>query len=243
MAFTVERPDVEANTRPKQIYVVPVAGGTPTAIATEGSNSRPRWTTDSKRIVFISTRGRGTSQAWIMNADGSDQKAITSTPTGAGDVTVSPDDKWIVFGDKAMVIFFSLLRFHLRIATLRNNQTESAQVVWSKTGRGSYMPTPLFYRGQLYMLANNGVFDAYDALTGKEMYRERLTLVGSGFSASPVAADGKIYLANEDGEMLVVQAGSTFRHVATNSMGETVMATPALSERVMFVRVFAIGRR
>ena len=131
--------------------------------------------------------------------------------------------------------------------TLQNNQTESAQVVWSKTGRGSYMPTPLFYRGQLYVLANNGVFDAYDALTGKEVYRERLPRVGSGFSASPVAADGKIYLANEDGEMLVVQAGSTFRHVATNSMGETVMATPALSERVMFVRgassVFAVGRR
>ena len=131
--------------------------------------------------------------------------------------------------------------------TLQNNQSHSAQVAWSKTGRGPYMPTPLFYRGQLYVLANNGVFDAYDALTGKEVYRERLPLVGSGFSASPVAADGKIYLANEDGEILVVQAGSAFGHVATNSMGETVMATPALSEGVMFVRgassVFAIGRR
>ena len=97
VAFTVERPDVNANTRPKQIYVVPVAGGAPSAITSEGSNSRPRWTSDSKRIVFISNRGGGTPQVWMMNADGSEQKAITTTPTGAGDVTVSPDDKWVVF--------------------------------------------------------------------------------------------------------------------------------------------------
>ena len=61
-----------------------------------------------------------------------------------------------------------------------------------------------------------------------------------------VAADGKIYLTNEDGEMLVVGAGATFKLIATSTMGETVMATPALSDGVMFVRgastLFAIGR-
>ncbi len=131
--------------------------------------------------------------------------------------------------------------------TLGDGETTNAHVAWSKTGRGSYMPTPLAYRGLLYMLANNGVFDAYDLTTGKEIYRQRLPLIGSGFSASPVAADGKIYLSNEDGEMLVIEAGETFKHIATNSMGETLMATPALSEGVMLVRgastLFAIGRR
>lgn len=57
----------------------------------------------------------------------------------------------------------------------------------------------------------------------------------------------KIYLSNEDGEMLVVSAGETFTHLATNSMGETIMATPALSDGTMFVRgantLFAIGRK
>ena len=109
------------------------------------------------------------------------------------------------------------------------------------------MPTPLAYRGLLYVLANNGVFDAYDLKTGREIYRQRLPLVGSGFSASPVAADGKIYLSNEDGEMLVIAAGATFAHMATNSMGEPLMATPALSQGVMYVRgshtLFAIGKR
>ncbi|MGE0865126.1 MAG: PQQ-binding-like beta-propeller repeat protein [Vicinamibacterales bacterium] len=131
--------------------------------------------------------------------------------------------------------------------TLPKGEDHSAQVAWSKTGRGSYMPTPLAYRGLLYVLANNGVFDAYDLATGKEIYRQRLPLVGSGYSASPVAADGKIYLSNEDGEMLVVEAGPTFKLLATNSIGEMLMATPALSEGVMYVRalstLFAIGKR
>src|SRR5688572_32730313 len=131
--------------------------------------------------------------------------------------------------------------------TLPAGVTESTAVAWSKAGRGSYMPTPLAYRGVLYVLANNGVFDAYDITTGKELYRQRLPLIGSGYSASPVAADGKIYLSNEDGEMLVIEAGDTFTHVATNSMRESLMATPALSQGVMYVRgshtLFAIGRK
>jgi outer membrane protein assembly factor BamB len=131
--------------------------------------------------------------------------------------------------------------------TLPEGKTSSESIVWSRTGRGSYMPTPLVYKGILYVLANNGLFDAYNLKTGDEIYRQRLPMVGSGFSASPVAADGKIYLSNEDGEMLVIAAGDKFNHIATNSMGELLMATPALSEGVMYVRssmsLFAIGQK
>lgn len=131
--------------------------------------------------------------------------------------------------------------------TLPDGKTSSEAIVWSRTGRGSYMPTPLIYNGLLYVLANNGVFDAYNLRTGEEVYRERIPQVGSGFSASPVAADGKIYLSNEDGEMLVIAAGQKFAHIATNSMGELLMATPALSGGVLYVRtaasVFAIGKK
>jgi outer membrane protein assembly factor BamB len=131
--------------------------------------------------------------------------------------------------------------------SLRDGATSSDFVVWSRTGRGSYMPTPLAYQGLLYVLGNNGVFDAYDLRTGTDIYRQRLEYVGSGYSASPVAADGKIYLSSEDGEMIVVAAGREFKPLATNSMGELLMATPALSGGAMFVRtaqsVVAIGRR
>ena len=131
--------------------------------------------------------------------------------------------------------------------TLAKDQTSSAAVAWSKTGRGSYMPTPLVYDGILYVLANNGVFDAYEVETGNEIYRQRLEPVGSGFSASPVAADGRIYLTSEDGDIIVIAAGREFRKLGSNPMGELVMATPALSDGVMYVRgvstLFAIGRK
>ena len=131
--------------------------------------------------------------------------------------------------------------------TLPEGKTSSDAIMWSRTGRGSYMPTPLIYNGILYVLANNGTFDAYNLKTGDELYRQRLPVIGSGFSASPVASDGKIYLSNEDGEIIIVSAGEKFSHVATNSMGELLMATPALSEGVMYVRsaesLFAIGKK
>ncbi len=131
--------------------------------------------------------------------------------------------------------------------TLAEGKTSSEAIVWSKTGRGSYMPTPLVYNGILYVLGNNGLFDAYNLKTGEEVYRQRLPTIGSGYSASPVAADGKIYLSDEDGEILVVAAGDKFNHLATNSMGELLMATPALSEGVMYVRsansLFAVGKK
>ena len=131
--------------------------------------------------------------------------------------------------------------------TLPEGQAKSEAIAWSKTGRGSYMPTPLIYQGILYVLSNNGLLDAYDSRTGEELYRQRLPLIGSGFSASPVAADGKLYLSNEDGEMLVLAAGKNFKHIATNSMEDLLMATPALSDGVMYVRasksLFAIGQK
>jgi outer membrane protein assembly factor BamB len=131
--------------------------------------------------------------------------------------------------------------------TLPEGKTSSDAVIWSRTGRGSYMPTPLIYNGILYVLANNGTFDAYNLKTGDELYRQRLPVIGSGYSASPVAADGKIYLSNEDGEIIVVGAGEKFSHIATNTMGELLMATPALSDGVMYVRsaesLFAVGKK
>src|SRR5215472_7480265 len=77
VAFTVQTPDLDKNTKPQQIYVVPVDGGTPRQITREGSqNERPRWSPDSRQIYFVSNRG-GSSQIWVMDADGSHGRQIT----------------------------------------------------------------------------------------------------------------------------------------------------------------------
>ena len=97
VAFTVQTVDLEKNTKPKQIYIVPSEGGAPTPIATQGSqNERPRWMPDSKRIAFLSNRS-GDAQIWTMNPDGSEPKQITSIATEAGGLLVSPDGKRFVF--------------------------------------------------------------------------------------------------------------------------------------------------
>ena len=130
--------------------------------------------------------------------------------------------------------------------TLGHGQQSNAFVAWHRGRRGPYMPTPLVYRDVLYSLNNPGIFDAYDVESGEEIYRRRIPHAGLGFSASPVAADGKIYLASEDGVIFVIRAGPRFALVATNDMGEPLLATPALAGGAMFVRgsrhLFAIGR-
>ena len=87
---------------------------------------------------------------------------------------------------------------------------------------------------------------SYDVVTGKQIYQERLGGTGGAFSASPVAGDGKVYFSSEDGDIFVVKAGPRYELLAKNSIGEVVMATPALSDGLLIVRglkhVHAIGR-
>jgi dipeptidyl aminopeptidase/acylaminoacyl peptidase len=97
VAFTVQDIDLPNNTKPKQIWVVPVSGGAPRQITRDGSmNERPRWMPDSKQIVYVSNRS-GASQVWMMDADGGNSRQITTLSTEAGGVLVSRDGKQIVF--------------------------------------------------------------------------------------------------------------------------------------------------
>ncbi len=120
--------------------------------------------------------------------------------------------------------------------TLASGQRANDFVAWHLPRRGPYISTPLIYRGLLYSVSNAGILDAFDVETGREVYRSRIPHAGFGFSASPVAADGKIYLAGEDGDIIVVRAGARPEIIARNPMGEPLMATPALSESTIYVR-------
>ena len=110
--------------------------------------------------------------------------------------------------------------------TLPAGATGGGPVVWTRENAGSYMPTPVLYDGRLYVLKNQGILTCWDVKTGAQVYEQRLPGVKSGFSASPVAADGKLYLPSEDGDVFVVKTGPTFEVIATNAMGQPLMATP-----------------
>ena len=208
--------------------------GTPTVITTPAG---AELVTNASNFI----RGydpRTGEELWRL---GGSSKITAPTPFGADGLIV------VASGRRPELPIFVVRPGSRGDITLAQGQSSSAAIAWSKTGRGSYMPTPLAYEGILYVLANNGVFDAYDLKTGQEIYRQRLEPVGSGFSASPVLADGRIYLSGEDGEILVVAAGRQFQKLAVNSMGDLLMATPAISDGVMYVRsastLFAVGRK
>lgn len=128
--------------------------------------------------------------------------------------------------------------------TLAAGTESSEAVAWSKRRGGPYMPTPIVYAGYLYTCSNNGTLTCYEARTGRQVYQKR---VGSqsAYSASPVAADGRIFLPSEEGVVRVVRAGPTFELFAVNRMGDACMATPAISDGLLFVRtqhaLYALG--
>jgi outer membrane protein assembly factor BamB len=119
-----------------------------------------------------------------------------------------------------------------------NEGSEDSFIAWSKLRHGPYMPTPIVYGDYLYSCSNNGILRCFVATTGEEVYQHRLRAPGGGlaFTASPLAADGHLYLTAEDGRVLVIKAGPDFELVATNPCGENVLATPAISEGMMFIR-------
>ncbi len=129
--------------------------------------------------------------------------------------------------------------------SLKEGQDSNESIAWSKKRGGVYIPTPLLYNDYLYLCANHGVMSCYNAKTGEKVYQERIGEKGGAFTASPVAAAGKLYLTSEEGEIHVVKAGPKYELLATNLMNEVCMATPAISEGMLFVRtqhnMFAIG--
>lgn len=132
--------------------------------------------------------------------------------------------------------------------TLPKDTESNEYIAWSKSRGGPYMPTPIVYDEYLYTCANNGVVTVYNAKTGERIYQQRLGGKGTAyaFTASPVAADGRIYFTSEDGEVFVVAAGPVFELIATNPVGEVILATPALSDGMIILRtqnhVLGIGK-
>jgi outer membrane protein assembly factor BamB len=129
--------------------------------------------------------------------------------------------------------------------SLKAGETTNVAIAWSVPRDGGYLITPVLYRDLLYVCKSNGVFIAFDARTGERAYQQRLGDGTTAFTASTVAGDGKVYFTSEDGDVYVVKAGRTFELLSTSPLGEVGMATPAISEGVIFFRtnksLIAIG--
>lgn len=122
--------------------------------------------------------------------------------------------------------------------SLTDGSTSNDSVAWSAPNGGAYISTPVMYGGYLYVANYNGVLRCYDFKTGEKMYEERLG-PDAVCSASLVAADGKIYCPTEDGIVHVIKSGPKLEVIAKNDLGEPCLATPAISEGVLYFRTSA----
>ena len=124
---------------------------------------------------------------------------------------------------------------------------EHESMLWCQLNRGNYMQTPIVYGQELYLMSDAGVLACLDVATGEGQYRERVGDGSTGFTASMVAGDGKLYATSEEGSVHVIAAGTKYEHLSRNELGETCMATPAIAEGVLFWRtrghLVAVGEK
>jgi outer membrane protein assembly factor BamB len=154
-----------------------------------------------------------------------------------GEIIVSP-----VYGDG--VVFLQLWRQSRIHAVRLNGVSQPPTQLWISDKPGPVEPSLLYYRSLLYAWMDNGVLVCFDGQTGKAHYRQRL---GGNCNSSPVAANGRIYISNNDGTTFVVQAGPEFRLLASNMLGERITASPAITSNWLILRtdsqLFCIGDR
>lgn len=125
--------------------------------------------------------------------------------------------------------------------SLKEGETHNQFVAWFQPTAATYMPSPLVYRGLLYSVYSQGFMTCHDAKTGEQRYgRRRIDPAANGFTASPWAYNGKIFAASEDGDTFVVEAGPEFKLVGKNSLGEMLIATPAIVRNSLIMRT--VGR-
>ena len=98
------------------------------------------------------------------------------------------------------------------------------------------VPSPLFYNGVLYLLKNGGLLTSFDAETGKVVKAGRIAGAMGGYSASPVVAEGKLFLASEEGKVTVLQTSREWEVITINDLGEGCYATPALAGGHIYLR-------
>jgi outer membrane protein assembly factor BamB len=120
--------------------------------------------------------------------------------------------------------------------TLKDRATSNDGVAWYLPQAGPATASPLLYEGNLYVLEpRGGLLSCYDAKTGKQVYKERLT-GARGFTASPCAHEGKLFCLDEDGQTFIIQAGPTFKLIGKNKLEEMFWSSPAIAEGALFLR-------
>ena len=119
------------------------------------------------------------------------------------------------------------------VRTGGQGDSTATHVAWKAKKMIPSSPSPLVVGDLLYLINDRGIFSCLDARSGEEVFSER---IGGNFSASPLYADGKIYLFDEAGKAFVIRPGKTYQLIAQNQLDGRVLASPAVVGRTLYVR-------
>ena len=121
--------------------------------------------------------------------------------------------------------------------TLKPGETNNEFIAWYQPTAGPYNPSPLLYGDYFYVLFDFGFLSCHDARTGRQVYeKQRIRADTTSFTASPWAANGRIFALSEDGDTFVFQAGPEYKLLHTNPLDEMCMATPAMAGDRLLIR-------
>jgi outer membrane protein assembly factor BamB len=125
--------------------------------------------------------------------------------------------------------------------------TGTDAVVWRQTKGTSYTPSPVIFENKLYVLTDTGMVSCFNARTGEPYYHQVRLPKSYSFKSSPVGANGRLYLASENDDVIVLRMGEKFEVLATNTMADQMfIATPAITGGEIFLRskttLFCIGK-
>ncbi len=158
---------------------------------------------------------------------------------------VGKDLVYITSGNRPIQPIFAIKAGASGDISLKDKEETNDFIAWSRMRGGPYMPTPILYGEYFYTCSNSGVLTCYEADSGKEIYKERMG--GTSYTASPVAANGRLYCTSEEGETRVVKAGPVFELLSINTLDDYCLATPAISNGMIFIRsqhyLWALGKK
>lgn len=123
----------------------------------------------------------------------------------------------------------------IKISARSGASSENARI-WERNDTGTFVPTPAFYKGRVYIVRDRGEVECLDPATGKSIWSNAFPKASSNFYSSPVVASGKLYAAREDGVVFVSNVEGNFELLAENNMGERIIASPVPIANHLFIR-------
>jgi outer membrane protein assembly factor BamB len=156
-----------------------------------------------------------------------------ASPVASGDLLIAPYARGQVL---------------LGVKTGGSGDVTRSHVVWQREGVSADVPTPAAQNGRVYVCTDRGEVACLDAASGKTIWSGNPEPNRNAYSASPILADGKVYVTREDGKTFVLAQGDTFKVLAANALeGEFVVATPVFLDGRIFIRtmenLYCIGEK